>query len=479
MHKSLDDHLAQHPPSTINALTPVGYTGFRWATQIEPFWNAYYLALCIALASKIEETRIPEAKKQVFSYRFCYDGSDSKLFAETAWKDYRARALQLARKHKHVITTDIADFYPRIYHHRLENALKRLPSPGDVPARLMKLVGEFSGTYVSYGLPIGGPASRILSELCLADVDLRLSRQKIEFCRYADDFTIFCNDHSEAYRILVLLSEALIDEGLVLQKRKTRIMSSSEFLDSSSFLDPDDQTPDDDESKLLRIAVRFDPYSESAAEDYERLRASLQEIDIVGILAREVAKTTIDTTITKQAINAIRALDSNYKSGAIRTLLDPSNLAVLSPVFATVVRCVRGVYDELDDDTKELVDRQLVDMFQNENRALSLPIHQSYYVQALSRRRSAEKEEILIDLFDSVPNPLVRREVMLAMAEWDCHYWLSQIKRRFGELSLWEKRVFIYASYRLGDEGKHWRQHTKHTWSPMDNIIAQWARPQN
>ena len=44
VHKNFEEYLATYPPFTIESLTPVGYTGFRWATQIEPFWNAYYLA---------------------------------------------------------------------------------------------------------------------------------------------------------------------------------------------------------------------------------------------------------------------------------------------------------------------------------------------------------------------------------------------------------------------------------------------------
>ena len=42
---TFEDHLANHPPITIESLTQIGYTGFRRATQIEPFWNAYYLLM--------------------------------------------------------------------------------------------------------------------------------------------------------------------------------------------------------------------------------------------------------------------------------------------------------------------------------------------------------------------------------------------------------------------------------------------------
>ena len=53
-HQHFEAQLGANPPQTIKSLTQIGYAGFRWATQIEPFWNAYYLALVIALADQIE-----------------------------------------------------------------------------------------------------------------------------------------------------------------------------------------------------------------------------------------------------------------------------------------------------------------------------------------------------------------------------------------------------------------------------------------
>ena len=251
-----------------SALTPVGYTGFRWATQIEPFWNAYYLALVIAIADQIESTRIPEAEQVVFSYRFSWNEDDAKLFTDSTWRDYRIRAMELSQDAKYVVLTDISDFYPRIYHHRVENALARLPNAGDYRARIMRLLSTFSKN-VSYGLPIGGPASRILSELTLVSVDDNLFRRNIMFCRYADDYSIFCSSKSEAYKQLVFLSEKLFNEGLVLQKTKTRIITAEEFRETAAILDPK-ATEDGEateEQKLLHISIRFDPYSPTAEED--------------------------------------------------------------------------------------------------------------------------------------------------------------------------------------------------------------------
>lgn len=468
LHSNFEDYLASYSPFTIVTLTPVGYTGFRWATQVEPFWNAYYLALVISLATQIELKRIPENEKIIFSYRYEWNDKDAKLFKDITWRDYRVRSLELSRNSKFVITTDIADFYPRIYHHRLENALRRLPSPNDAPGRIMKLLSNFAKN-VSYGLPIGGPASRILAELALSSVDEHLFRRRIKFCRYADDYCIFCDSKSEAYKALVLLSEKLFNEGLVLQKTKTRIISSEEFRETTGLLDlrtaernsDEQKTEPTDEQKLLNISIRFDPYSPSAEEDYKMLKAAVQEVNIVSILSREVTKTAIDLTVAKQAINAIKVLEQSAQEGAIKTILDPNNLDVLSPVFVSVMRTIHGLYDDSKDDVKNYIDSALVDIYSSHSHLLSVELNLSYYLQALAARHSPRKEEILVELFDYQASPLIRRLIILIMARWKCFYWLSDIKQRYSGLSEWEKRAFILASYILGDEGEHWRHHNK------------------
>lgn len=195
----------------------------------------------------------------------------------------------------------------------------------------------------------------------------------------------------------------------------------------------------EEEQKLLNISLRYDPYSDNADEDYEALKFAVKDIDIIGILGREVSKTTIDSTVTKQAINAIHALDPQEQYGAISTLLEEDNLSVLSPVFVLVMRAIKGVYNDLPEDGKDFVDKQLVSLYESKSHLVSVDLNISYFVQALSRRRSLPKEEILIDIFDNTTKPLIKRQVIMVMASWDCHYWLTDIKGNYGGYTEWEK----------------------------------------
>lgn len=475
IHLDLDRAISESPPLTIVKLSPVGYYGFRQATMVEPFWNAYFLGLVISLAEKIEKTRITEVEKNVFSYRYEWNKLRGSLFKDTTWISYKKQCIHYSKSSDFVLQTDISNFYPRINHHKLENELKRIDPSTDIPKKIIKLLSVFSGT-ISYGLPVGGPASRILAELALNHTDFHLKSRGIKFCRYADDYTIFCGSESEAYKILILLSEKLANDQLSLQKGKTKIMSSTEYQEIHKFLDPkpaEDKVANE-EQKLLNISIRFDPYSATAIDDYKSLKDAVRQIDIIGILSREVNKTKIDQTVTKQAINSVKALTEENQVQAVKILLDQDNMRTLSPVFTTIMRSVRSVYNDLSDEGKNIVDVSLLDLFKTENYLTKIELNLNYIVQILSVRHSPQKEELFVKLFDTETNHFLKRQIIVAMTNWESHYWLVDIKNQFTTLTSWERRAFIYSSYCLGDEGKHWRLSNKNLFSKEELLVRDW-----
>lgn len=477
-NRQFEEDLNAHPPVNVEALAPVGYTGFRNVTLIEPLWNAYYLALVISMADEIENARPPISEQRIFSYRYGWDDSRDSLFQDLTWIDYRRQAVRLSRSKQFVIVTDIADHYARINHHRLENSLKRNCGRGRV-RNLMRLLQRFSNRR-SYGLPVGGPASRMLAELSLVDVDRGVGNAGVSFVRYADDYTMFADSKPDAYRALMELSDSLALEGLSLQKHKTRIMSASEFQQMSSFLDPEGDRNSTDEQRLLHLAIRFDPYSPTAEEDYESLRAAVGQIDILGILSRETAKTAIDESVTRQAISALRALDIREREAALKVLLDPQNLQTLFPVFPQIMRAVRGTYGDLTDSGKEGVASALLDVTRQATYILDFDLNLAYFVQALSRvPREVEHwsalEQFLVRAYDRSRSALVRRLVIHTMANCGRHYFVSKRMRDFSSCQSWERNPLLLSSYMLTDEGSHWRAHNKRGLTDFERLVMTWA----
>lgn len=476
--RTFDQYLARQPPENINALAPLGYTAFRWTTQIDPQWNLYFLSLVLFIAETIESRRLPISENSVFSYRFLPVHATGHLFGDSTWHHYKQAALNKSKDFRFVVVADIADFYSRIAHHRLENELQRLGTHSREIKRIMVLLAKFSQTR-SYGLPIGGPASRVLAELALTPVDLFLSRKGIKFCRYVDDFYIFAESKKQAFNHLAFLAQILFNEGLSLQKNKTRIITTDELRESSAHLDfatTDTVAALPPEARLMRLSVRYDPYSPTADEDYEALKEAVGTIDIVGILAREIAKTNIDAQVTRQAIAAVRAMQPHLRSEAIATLLKPTNLETLAPVFGNVMKLLWSLYSELDDETKDLADQTMEGLFAEGSHLTQNELNLSFLLQVFGQRQSAKKESILIELFESSSSLLIRTKIILIMAKWRVTFWLSDILRRFGSLSKWERKAVIVAANYMNDEGEHWLKHMKFAFSSDETIIREWYK---
>nr|WP_294858604.1 hypothetical protein [uncultured Fluviicola sp.] len=139
INSNFTNYLNLNPPVNVNTSVPLGYTGFRWATQIDPVWNVYFLSAVISIASHIEQTRIRKEENIIYSYRFAPDSETSMLFDKNYnWLRFQSDSLKFIRENEDynfVVICDIADFYSRIYHHPLENALERLPTGNDTPKK--------------------------------------------------------------------------------------------------------------------------------------------------------------------------------------------------------------------------------------------------------------------------------------------------------------------------------------------------------
>ncbi len=202
-----EEFIAEYPPVKYDSIVPVGYTGFRWASQIDPLWNVYLLGLVLSLSERIEQSRVGTERNVVFSYRLANPSLNSELFQERwNWRCFMEESIRRAGQSKFVVVCDISEFYGRLNHHRLENALKHLHHPGNQVKKIVDILSVFSGTY-SVGIPVGGPASRILAELCLDQIDHLLLLNGVDYCRYADDFHIFCDSQEDAYGKLIFMSE--------------------------------------------------------------------------------------------------------------------------------------------------------------------------------------------------------------------------------------------------------------------------------
>lgn len=479
--KDYHSYFSKIAPEHCRALSGVGYTGFRWATQLDPLWGLYLLALVKEIGSMVEDVRVPEDKNVVFSYRLDTTAENERLFKNTVgWKEFRAHARATATLSPYVLVCDISDFYSRIYHHRLENALLHATkaAKGSDSEHLVKRIMSFLQHFAnnnSYGLPVGGNASRLLAELLLNRTDRLFLVDGIKFCRFADDYCVFAESEEMAFQALVKMSESLLrNEGLSLQKAKTRILQSKDFIAEHPEFEEENASSDEKEiRRFMRLSLHFDPYSETAVEDYDELKEELESFDIQRLLTRELAKSRIHGPVAKKLVSVIQVLPPNMRDQAIQTFLE--NIHTLSPIFSTLTILLKKVFPDVPIFLQKEIVAKMVALTSENSYITQIEVNLLFAIRLIAEIHSEENEALLNRLYLMSASQLVRREIILAMAKWNALYWISDLKTKFSTLGVWEKRSFIIASYFMEDEGDHWRSKAKKGFSEFENICSSWA----
>ena len=298
---------------------------------------------------------------------------------------------------------DISEFYPRLAHHRLENALEHVAGNTQYPKHIMDFLANFSNNN-SFGLPVGGPAARLLSELTINQIDRLLHADGIKFVRFADDYHLFANSREEAYRSLIYLSDKLYsNQGLTLQKSKTRIMTSAEFRSTSPLAGKlsDEEAEEEGQaaamshkaSELLQFSLRFDPYSPNAQEDYEHLRREVRRFDIVSLLKQELLKSRVHIALARKIVSAVRYLDERSKDDAVLSIVD--NCDLLYPIISSVMLMLSQVFEELAADTRVEIAFKLSELIRDDSHVFRVDIHLAYAVRVLAHLPSSDNELLL------------------------------------------------------------------------------------
>ncbi len=227
--KSAKNAIDSLPIFSERLLVPTGTAGFRITTKIHPFWNIYFNALGVAIAEALEPTR----NERTHSYRYVGAG-DSLFDRNSSWRAFREASIvdcETQTETTVIVQTDISSFYEHIYHHRIENLIDDLfGEQSTISAQIDRFLSKVASGR-SFGLPVGGQCSRILAELLMASIDRRLAEARVTGGRFVDECGLFMPNQAEAYRSLAILSHALADYGLTLNRTKTVFLTSKHYID--------------------------------------------------------------------------------------------------------------------------------------------------------------------------------------------------------------------------------------------------------
>ncbi len=292
---------------------------YRKASIIDPMSLIMYTSLVFQMAETIESKRIPISEQRVFSYR--WEPNSPSVFNRSIgydlWREKCKEQIQLDSC-RYIVKCDIASFYDRINLHRLESTLSSIGVEKALFSKINDIL-TFWSKKDSYGIPVGGVASRILAEAVLIDIDEYLVDEGINFIRYVDDFRIFCPTLVDAHVGITKIMQRLFRDGLMLNAGKTDL--SVAIKDKEKEKEKDETEGDDgkEASEVLKTITRLaGGYSRivktfimPASDKYEPFLKIDIEKEIDTIRKAEIVDFS---TIQKIVISSIVQKKYNYLS---------------------------------------------------------------------------------------------------------------------------------------------------------------------
>jgi len=457
-------------------LTPKHKYGFRVSTQLDPLDSIIYLSLVYEIGEDIEAKRVSKDKNVSFSCRFD-PNEDGRLFDPkvnyNSFLDYCDDKTHILFNDEinYVVVADIADFFPRIYHHPLENAISSSTNKNMHYQALKNLMKNWNYS-ISYGIPVGQSASRLLAELTLNDIDEGLLSEGIDFCRYVDDFRIFCKTEKEAYKNLSTLANMLFENhGLTLQQHKTRIVPVDEF--NTHYLKTDDKKEVDSLSarfgEILDGLGISNPYNEL---NYHHLPEDIQELidnlNLEAALQDEIESENPDTRLVNFILKRFEQLNS---ADIVELVLD--NIDKISTSFRQVFQYISEL--DIDSEKKELISGKMLNVLEDSVIG-NLEFHKLWVFHTFAKIEGWGNKDLPI-LYNEYFDEYSERELILAMGNANQQSWFKTRKRNGMNFSEWTRRAFLFSARCLpGDESTHWYRSMISRLDPLEIAVVEYAK---
>lgn len=454
------------PLQALETIAPKSRYGFRIVHQSHILETILITAAVIEIAEDLEQIKIPVSKAGPFAYRFS-NADDPSVFLPNhtfhSWLRWQSAKIQ-NDEYSHVICTDIADFYQRIYLHRIESCLETATSNKGIKRFIEKYIKSIRSRQ-SYGIPVGGTASRLIAEAVLADSDSALVDEGYEFTRFVDDYRIFVKHEQSVYSILAFLADQLAtNEGLSLNAQKTKVHIAQEF---RGYLEKELVDVFDDAGKKAMESMLHAIYFEEGVSEGDV--ESLRSLNLLELLREEVSKEPWDSA-------KIRAIFR-----ALRLVPDQKSLPFIIENFHSLLPFVKELVLYLDELHKKfgldlsMLKRQVLREI-NSGVGTSVPTIRQWLLELFVRQvLLIEHAELnAIKSTDSLDN---RQVYLIRGLNGDINFFRRH-KTKFEEKNNFEKMPFIIGATCLPEsEFKAWIGAIKPNMGhPMQKTFCDWVK---
>ena len=457
-------------------LSPKTALSFRIATELDPLDWLVYSALVYEIGEDLESYRLPQKDGNVFSWRFEPQTDGTMFSRKVGYFQFQEVSREYATRadSQYVVVADIADFYPSLYHHRVENALQSAAqSKADHVKAIMRLLSAWRERQ-SFGIPVGPQPSRLIAEVAIHDVDQAMLGEGLKFVRYVDDFRIFCKSRKQAYTALATLADILWkSHGLTLAAHKTEILPAQTFAEryfrsaretelerlSESFAGIADE---------LALETWYEPIDYVDLDDEQKAR--VDALNLEELLTEQLQSQKADIQLTKFIL---RRLSQLQVANPAEEILD--HIDGIYPAFTDVIAYLGSL--------KNLTIRQRTDIGKkilgllDDSVVSHLEYHRLHLLNLFASSSDWGNATGIAELLSRFSDHFTKRKSILALGQSGQSHWFRRHKTTWQQFSPWERRAFLRGASSLeDDERRFWYGSIWGRLDPLERAIVSWSK---
>jgi len=310
------------------------------------------------------------------------------------------------------------------------------------------MLSRFSGG-TSYGIPVGPPASRLLGEAVLVDIDSTLLSFGIDFIRFVDDYIIFADRPQDAEYGIRVLGETLYNyHGLTLQTSKTKVSTARDYVESNLKIHSEKEQ---NRRQLLQIFGEDDYEVSSYDELDEGQKKEVDAFNLSEMLQEALqAGENVDYREVQFILGRLAAL---RKPELIPTVL--ANLQRLYPVAESVAAFFKEFKDLPRNKTAEIGEALLAPIL-NSLDARPSEYYSMWILSVFQHHGNWDHTEELLRVFRETSSDAVRRFAALAMATSGTRAQALAVKDYLSSASPLCRTAMLLATAKLGRDERQY-----------------------